>query len=238
MTPSTDENEALRILGLEKECREEELLDAYEAKCFEVRQKMLNLIPVPRVMRKRYEELERYGAAYAALKGEKEEMSSVPSFRTLLPFEEATELLGAPPPWSFCLRVYERKMSAARLKIANAFSAPALAEGIREVLPLQQAWHSLLHRSFVESLQDEELFGPLIDREVKATQAAYTGQILLDLERLEEKGLGRSGVEGAIGEMERIARNDREGVKGELKRVLTEVQRIDRMHRSEEGKTL
>lgn len=230
---SMKKEEALSFFGLSMMPEEELIQDAYENYCFEVRQKALMNLAVPRLMKKRIQALALAKEAYRTLMGEEGDALPEAYYGTLIPFEEACESLGSPPPWTSCLRRYEQKMGEARLGIANSFRAAPLAKSIVSAIRHQQAYHRIVYEGFAPIIIRPERFpnaASFVDRDVKAGQAAYSGTLLQDLERLEELGVGKGGIGKAAEELEQLMPE-----KAEIaSRVLTEVQRIHQLSQLDE----
>lgn len=231
---SIDREEALRFLELSDDADPESLQDAYEKICFQVRQKALMMHSVPRVMKKRFEVLTRAKEAYEALGGDREgELGSPSSFSALSSIEEATRLLGSPPPWSTLLRSYEERVGRAKLEVANSFTALPLSQGILRLIEYQKAFHTLLYSGFGPIVRDPEAHprsSALIDKEIKASQGAYTGTLIKDLEELEKGGFGKEGMEGSYQEIEGWLQKGK-GEEERIGRILTEVQRVHQLVR-------
>lgn len=221
------------LLGVDPERVDEDgLQDAYESACFQVRQKALMNISVPRLMKKRFETLERVLEAFRSLGGEEEGEIPRPSCEATLDFEAASERLGTPPPWSPCIRYYEERIRPAQLEVANSFSAVPLAKGIERMLFEQQAYHSVLYQAFEPLFLDPEYY-PLshgrMDKEVKASQNQYSASLLEDFRHLEEEGFGNKGIGPVCEELERDLEKGRWKEESALDRILTEVFRIHQL---------
>jgi hypothetical protein len=227
------ERAAGELLGVDPERVDEDgLQDAYESACFQVRQKALMNISVPRLMKKRFESLERILEAFRSLGGEEEGEIPRPSCDAMLDFEDASELLGTPPPWSPCIRHYEERIRPAQLEVANSFTAVPLAKGIERILFEQQAYHSVLYQAFEPLFLDPEHY-PLshgrMNKEVKASQNEYSATLLEDFRSLEEDGLGARGIGPVSEELERELEKGRWEVESALDRILTEAYRIHQL---------
>ncbi|MFB6257341.1 MAG: hypothetical protein ABEH38_01505 [Flavobacteriales bacterium] len=229
MSSFENTTDALRFFGLSGSPTREAIDDAYEKTCFEVRQKALMNIGVPRTMKKRFEVLERAAEAYGILSGTEISSISAPSFETTLSFEDACELLGSPPPWTSCLRTYEEGIGEAQLRAANSFSAIPLAGSLRDLIRYQQAYHAVLYEGFAAIFMDPEHYPKAIartDRQIKASQKAYSGMLIQDLAALEKAGVGNKGLIGVPEDLERILEQDPcKGTDG-IERILTEGYRI------------
>ncbi len=229
------EEDALVFFGLPPDADKERIRDAYEHYCFEVRQKALMNLAVPRIMKKRSEALANAKEAYATLLKEEEGPLPEIPFDALTSFDQACELLGTIPPWSTAVRIYEQRIGSARLKIANSFTAVPLAEGISTAMRYQQAYHCILYEAFTPIFVRPEAFPlslAIMKKDLKAGQAAYTGTLIQELEELEELGLGRKGVEGAAEMLENLLPK-KEGL---ASRLLNEIQRIHQLGQLDEKK--
>lgn len=227
------ERAAGELLGVNpQEVDEYGLQDAYESACFQVRQKALMNISVPRLMKKRFETLERILEAFRSLGGEEKGEIPRPSCEAMIDPEEASVLLGSPPPWSPCIRRYEERIRPARLEVANSFSAVPLAKGIERMLYEQQAYHSVLYQAFEPLFLDPEHY-PLsharMNKEVKASQNGYSASLLKDFRSLEEEGVGEKGIALVSEELERNLEKGRWQEESALDRILTEAYRIHQL---------
>lgn len=229
------EAEAIGFLGLSTDADEEHIQDAYENYCFEVRQKALMNLAVPRLMKKRIQALESAQEAYRTLLGVEEGELPRISYAALISFEKACEHLGTPPPWTPCVRVFEQMAGEARLGIANSFSAAPLAKSIASALEYQQAYHRILYEGFAPVFLHPKYFPvctSVANKEVKAGQAAYSGTLLQDLEELERHSIGNEGIDQVAKELEQLMPEKN----GAASRILTEVQRIHQLHLLDEKK--
>ncbi len=239
MNASMTRKSALEHFGLEEGADPERIRDAYESACFEVRQKALMNLGVPRIMKKRFEVLQKAREAYTVLLEEEDPLRVPFSFQSIIPFEEACEHLGSPPPWSNCIREYEKRIGEVQLRVANSFHAPALGEAITDLILEQQAYHAILYEGFAPILLDPEHY-PLaysrINRDIKASQKAYSGSILKDFETLESKGLGKKGIHAASEDMERGFEKGGWEDENAVCRILTEAFRIHKLRGVDEEK--
>ncbi len=230
----TTKEEALAFFELPQDVDDEEIQDAYENHCFQVRQKALMNQAVPPVMKKRFETLKMAQEAYAVLTGSREEPVETPSFESSMPFGDACELLGAPPPWTPSIRAYEKKMGEAQLTVANSFNAEDLGEGIVGIIRLQRALHTILYEGFAPVFLDPQHY-PLAygkaDHEIKASQNVYSGTLLKDFQLLEKQGIGEKGLHTVTEEIERSLEAEEWEAEASLTRILTEIQRIHKLIR-------
>ncbi len=193
--------EATEILGTEEVEDRDKLRDAYEKKCFDIRNYLLWHPVVPPVLKSRLKKLVRYGVAYALLTGSEEEKVEDPFPDGRIPVsmdpESARELIPG-NDLRTVLKEYEQAMARKKLPLANSFNAPALVSAIEILINVQNAYHTRYAEFFPAPWEDvmareerERARGgpPLFDRSVKIGKQVDSGELIQGIDTLARAGL-------------------------------------------------
>ncbi len=178
-------DEAIKFLSLESDADREVIVNALEEKLFAVKKEILTLIPVPSLVSKRMNQLDKWI--------EIEELYLSPASRPdgiLL----TNELETTTDAISF-LEVYEKEMSAEKLDIANAATFLFLNDRLTTTIYLQECYMDGFKKFFSnynEALPEEAKSRDMIDTG-KLLNALKNDNITSEITWEIEKELARIG---------------------------------------------
>lgn len=238
--------EAIETLGNVPMDDPDRLRDAYEKKCFEVRNHLLWHPVVPTALRSRIRWLCLYGEAYSTLSGDAEERVENPypggEPPVLIEEAEARELI----PGNDLLQVlkhYENTVAQKKLPLANSFSAPPLIRAIVDLIRVQNAYHRQYSRFFpvdwdqlLEWEKREKAKGQPehFDPSVKIAKQVDSGTLIKGIETLAAKGIDVHEKVQDMGALVSMEGAPDEETRHILHNVMTEGYRIHKLYRQKE----
>lgn len=152
-------DEAIAFLEIDNDFQTTDIFDSVDEKLFQLKNETLQKMAVPSLLKKRVQDCQKINEALKALG--LEETSTEQTFGISLT---------ASTPIAF-LEDYERAISAAKLALFNARSAPQLASVLQNIISLQQNFNA----QFITVMDP---FGPFEPLDIPSRETTDTGVIL------------------------------------------------------------